>query len=53
MLWNIKLKFLARFLSNISRIYFTEIHPAASIAEGFFIDHGAGLVIGETSVVVP
>ena len=28
-----------------------EIHPAASIAEGFFIDHGAGLVIGETSVI--
>ena len=52
MLWNIKLKFLARFLSNISRILTSiEIHPAASIAEGFFIDHGAGLVIGETSVV--
>ncbi len=51
-LWKIKLKFLARFLSNISRILTSiEIHPAASIAEGFFIDHGAGLVIGETSVV--
>ena len=51
-LWSIKLKFLARFLSNISRILTSiEIHPAASIAEGFFIDHGAGLVIGETSVV--
>ena len=28
-----------------------EIHPAASIDEGFFIDHGAGLVIGETSTI--
>ena len=47
-----KIKVLARFLSNISRILTSiEIHPAASIAEGFFIDHGAGLVIGETSVV--
>ena len=52
MLWGIKLKFLARFFSNISRILTSiEIHPAACIAEGFFIDHGAGLVIGETSVV--
>ena len=49
-LWKIKLKFFARFFSNISRILTSiEIHPAASIDEGFFIDHGAGLVIGETS----
>ena len=47
-LWKIKLKFFARFFSNISRILTSiEIHPAASIDEGFFIDHGAGLVIGE------
>ena len=48
----IKLKLLARFLSNFSRILTSiEIHPAASIGEGFFIDHGAGLVIGETSKI--
>ena len=50
--WNLKLKFIARFISNISRIITSvEIHPAAIIAEGFFIDHGAGLVIGETAVI--
>lgn len=52
LLWKLKLKFLARFLSNISRIITSiEIHPAAQINEGFFIDHGAGLVIGETSYI--
>ena len=51
-LWKIKLKFFARFFSNITRILTSiEIHPSASIDEGFFIDHGAGLVIGETSVI--
>ncbi len=49
-LWNVKLKFLARFLSNISRVLTSiEIHPASKIGEGFFVDHGAGLVIGETA----
>ena len=48
-LWNIKLKFIARFLSNIGRIISSvEIHPAAKIGEGLFIDHGSGLVVGET-----
>ena len=52
LLWNFKLKFIARFISNISRIITSvEIHPAAIIAEGFFIDHGAGLVVGETAVI--
>ena len=51
-LWNLKLKFIARLISNFSRILTSiEIHPAASIGEGFFIDHGAGLVIGETSKI--
>ncbi len=51
-LWNIKLKFLSRFISNISRILTSiEIHPAAKIDSGFFIDHGAGLVIGETTEI--
>ncbi len=52
LLWRLKAKFVARFLSNLSRILTSiEIHPAAKIDEGFFIDHGAGLVIGETSVI--
>ena len=51
-LWNIKLKFIARFLSYIFRVFTAiEIHPSAKIGSGFFIDHGAGLVIGETSEV--
>ncbi len=50
LLWKIKLKFFARLFSYFSRIITSiEIHPAASIGNGFFIDHGAGLVIGETS----
>ena len=52
LLWRLKLKFLARFLSNLARVLTSiEIHPAAVIEEGFFIDHGAGLVIGETSYI--
>ena len=51
-LWNIKLKFLARFIGNLVRIITSiEIHPNAKVGKGFFIDHGAGLVIGETSVI--
>jgi serine O-acetyltransferase len=51
-LWNHHLKLLARFLSNIAR-FFTgiEIHPGAEIGRRFFIDHGAGVVIGETSEI--
>jgi serine O-acetyltransferase len=52
LLWRLKLKFIARILSSISRILTSiEIHPAAKIDEGFFIDHGAGLVIGETTII--
>ena len=52
LLWRLRLKFLSRFISNLSRILTSiEIHPAASIDEGFFIDHGAGLVIGETTII--
>lgn len=42
-------KFLARLISQLSR-FFTgiEIHPGAQIGEGLFIDHGMGVVIGET-----
>lgn len=48
-LYKIKLKFLSRFLSQIIR-FFTgiEIHPGAKIGKGLFIDHGIGIVIGET-----
>ena len=50
--YKIHFYFLARLLSQISR-FFTgiEIHPGATIGKGFFIDHGMGAVIGETSVV--
>ena len=51
-MWKFKLKFLARFFSNLSRMVTSiEIHPAAVIGNSFFIDHGAGLVIGETSLI--
>jgi len=47
-----KLFFIARLISQISR-FFTgiEIHPGAQIGKGLFIDHGMGVVIGETAVV--
>jgi len=49
LLYNIKLKLLARFISLINRfITGIDIHPAVKIGEGFFIDHGMGVVIGET-----
>lgn len=42
----------ARIISTISR-FFTgiEIHPGAQIGEGLFIDHGMGIVIGETTII--
>ena len=51
-LWNKKLYWLARILSNVAR-WFTgiEIHPGAKIGRRFFIDHGMGVVIGETAVI--
>ncbi len=50
--YKIKLKLLARILSQMAR-FFTgvEIHPAAKIEAGVFIDHGMGVVIGETAEV--
>ena len=46
------LKFLARFISQCSRHRTgIEIHPAAKIGRGVFIDHGMGVVIGETAVI--
>jgi len=44
--------FLARWVSNIGRhMTGIEIHPGATIGKGLFIDHGMGVVIGETAVV--
>jgi len=52
LLWKLKLPFFPRLLSQISR-FFTgiEIHPGAKIGKGFFIDHGMGVVIGETTKI--
>jgi serine O-acetyltransferase len=51
-LWRHKLRFLARFLSHISRFLTgIEIHPGAKIGRRFFIDHGTGVVIGETAEI--
>lgn len=47
-----KIFFIARLISQISRaITGIEIHPGAKIGKGFFIDHGMGVVIGETTVI--
>lgn len=49
-LWQLKLKWLARFISMLARwVTGVEIHPGATIGQRFFIDHGMGVVIGETS----
>jgi len=51
-LWQHKLRFLARFVSHINRFLTgIEIHPRAIIGRRFFIDHGAGVVIGETAEI--
>ncbi len=51
-LYRIKLKTLARLTSQYAKFLTgIEIHPAAKIAGGVFIDHGTGVVIGETAVI--
>jgi serine O-acetyltransferase len=51
-LWNIGLKWIARVLSMISRfITGIEIHPGAKIGRRVFLDHGLGIVIGETTEI--
>lgn len=51
-LWNGGWIIAARFLAHLSRMVTgVEIHPAAHIGRGVFIDHGIGIVIGETAVV--
>jgi len=51
-LWSIKLFWLGRLLSHIGRFLTgIEIHPKARIGKNLFIDHGMGVVIGETSEI--
>ena len=51
-LWTGKFFFLGRFVSHIGRFMTgIEIHPGAQIGRGFFIDHGMGVVIGETAEI--
>lgn len=51
-LWRHNRRILSRMLSNVAR-WFTgiEIHPGAQIGKNFFIDHGMGVVIGETTII--
>ena len=52
LLWCFKLKFIAKIISYLGRIFTgIEIHPAAKIGKNMFIDHGHGVVIGETSEI--
>jgi serine O-acetyltransferase len=51
-LWNNERRPLAMFLQNqISTAFSIDIHPAAQIGKGIMLDHGTGIVIGETAVV--
>jgi serine O-acetyltransferase len=51
-LWRFGLKTPARMLSNLARLLTgIEIHPGAQIGRRFFIDHGMGVVIGETAEI--
>ena len=51
-LYQIKILFIPRLISQIMRMFTgIEIHPGAKIGKGFFIDHGMGVVIGETAEI--
>ncbi len=51
-LWKLKLPLVPRILSQLNRFLTgIEIHPGAQIGKGFFIDHGMGVVIGETTEI--
>ncbi len=51
-LWNLRIPFVPRLLSELVRfITGIEIHPGAGIGKGLFVDHGMGLVIGETTEI--
>ena len=50
--YKIKFKFLANLIATVTRFRTgIEIHPAATIGKNLFIDHGMGVVVGETSVI--
>ena len=50
--WRYNLKFIARMIMHFARIITgIEIHPAAKIGSNFFMDHGLGIVIGETTEI--
>jgi serine O-acetyltransferase len=50
--WNKRLLFICRLISNLNRLFTgIEIHPGAKIGKRLFIDHGMGVVIGETSEI--
>ena len=52
LLWHWNFKWLARFTSHLGRwLTGIEIHPGATIGRRFVIDHGTGVVIGETTVI--
>jgi serine O-acetyltransferase len=52
LLWSLRIPFIPRLLSQITRLFTgLEIHPGARIGKGFFVDHGAGVVIGETTEI--
>ncbi len=52
LLWNAGIPFLPRFFSQLAKIITgIEIHPGAKIGRGFFIDHGMGVVVGETTEI--
>ena len=51
-LWQLKLPLIPRLLSHLNRLFTgIEIHPGAKIGKNLFIDHGMGVVIGETSEI--
>ena len=51
-LWRLRLRWLARFMSHIARFLTgVEIHPGATIGRRVFIDHGMGVVVGETAEI--
>ena len=51
-IWHLGLHAVARILANFTRIFTgIEIHPAARIGKNFFIDHGTGVVIGQTTII--
>lgn len=51
-IWKLHLKLIARLLSQIARFLTgIEIHPGATIGKRLFIDHGMGVVIGETTII--